>query len=169
MALNLPKDDHAFMEDALKEAAQAAALGEVPIGALIVHQGTVLARAHNYRETWQDPTAHAEVIAIRTAAKKIGSWRLLDTTLYVTLEPCVMCLGAILLARIPRIFFAAWDPKGGACGSVVDFSQQPRLNHQVIVVGGLLQEESRQLLQSFFRTLRADSPNRPAEESEEYF
>jgi len=160
-------DDHSFMQLALAEARNAANLGEVPIGAVIVGAGTVLARSHNYRESWQDPTAHAEMIAIRTAAKHVGSWRLLGTTLYVTLEPCAMCLGAILLARITRIVFAAWDPKGGACGSVVDLSHEPRLNHQVTVLGGLLQEESRQLLQSFFRVLRANAPDRPVEEQEE--
>ena len=107
------------MQLALEEASRAIALDEVPIAALLVHEGKVLARSHNHREVWQDPTAHAEMLVIREAAKLLGSWRLIDTTLYVTLEPCAMCLGAIILARIPRIVFGAKDPKAGACGSVL--------------------------------------------------
>jgi len=113
------------MRMALEEAGRARELGEVPIGALVVQGDRILAHTHNYRELWQDPTAHAEIIAIRTAATALGSWRLLDTTLYVTLEPCVMCIGAIILARIPRLVFGARDPKAGACGSVLDLSSEP--------------------------------------------
>ena len=149
------EEDLTFMRMALEEAARAPVVGEVPIAALIVHDGQVLAQTHNYRELWQDPTAHAEVIAIRTAAAALGTWRLTDTTLYVTVEPCAMCIGAIILARIPRVVFGAWDPKGGACGSVFDLTNEPHLNHRIEIVGGLLEEESQALLQQFFRQLRA--------------
>ncbi len=148
--------DSAFMHAALDEAAKAAAIGEVPIAALLVHNRAVLACSHNYRETWQDPTAHAEIIVVREAAKALGSWRLTDTTLYVTVEPCAMCLGAIILARIPRVVFGAYDPKAGACGSVLDFTNEPQLNHRVEIVAGLLERESQTLLQSFFRQLRME-------------
>lgn len=142
------------MRVALEEAARATAIGEVPIAALVVQGDRILAQTHNYRELWQDPTAHAEIIAIRAAATSLGSWRLLDTTLYVTLEPCTMCIGAIILARIPRIVFGARDPKAGACGSVFDLSSEPKLNHRVSVTGGVLEQESQALLQKFFRELR---------------
>ncbi len=151
-------DDLPFMHLALDEAARAVALGEVPIAALLVRHGSILACSHNFRETWQDPTAHAELIVVREAAKSLGTWRLTETTLYVTLEPCAMCLGAVILARIPRIVFGAYDPKAGACGSVLDFRRHERLNHQVETVGGLLEPESRALLQQFFRTLRTEDP-----------
>ncbi len=149
------EEDLTFMRMALEEAARAPVVGEVPIAALIVHDGQVLAQTHNYRELWQDPTAHAEVIAIRAAAAALGTWRLTGTTLYVTVEPCAMCIGAIILARIPRVVFGAWDPKGGACGSVFDLTNEPHLNHRIEIVGGLLEEESQALLQQFFRQLRA--------------
>ncbi len=156
----MPSDeqDQAFMRMALEEAARARELGEVPIGALVVRGDRILAHTHNYRELWQDPTAHAEIIAIRTAATALGSWRLLDTTLYVTLEPCAMCIGAIILARIPRLVFGARDPKAGACGSVLDLSSEPKLNHRVSVTGGVLEQESQALLQKFFRALREGPP-----------
>jgi tRNA(adenine34) deaminase len=143
-----------FMRMALEEASRAPAVGEVPIAALIVQNSQVLAQTHNYRELWQDPTAHAEVIAIRAAAIALGTWRLTDTTLYVTVEPCSMCIGAIILARISRVVFGAWDPKAGACGSVFDFTNEPRLNHRVEILGGLLEQESQALIQQFFRQLR---------------
>lgn len=146
--------DLTFMRMALDEAARAPAVGEVPIAALIVQDSHVLAQSHNYRELWQDPTAHAEVIAIRAAAVALGTWRLTDTTLYVTVEPCAMCIGAIILARIPRVVFGARDPKAGACGSVLDFTNEPRLNHRIEVLGGLLEQESQALIQQFFRQLR---------------
>ena len=149
------EEDLTFMRMALEEAARAPVVGEVPIAALIVQDGQVLAQTHNYRELWQDPTAHAEVIAIRAAAAALGTWRLTGTTLYVTVEPCAMCIGAIILARIPRVVFGAWDPKGGACGSVFNLTNEPRLNHHIEIVGGLLEEESQALLQQFFRQLRA--------------
>ena len=156
----VPTDEHnqdlAFMRTALEEAARAPAIGEVPIAAVIVRGSQILAQAHNCRELWQDPTAHAEMIVIREAAKALGSWRLIDTTLYVTLEPCAMCLGAIILARIPRVVFGARDPKAGACGSVMDFTNESRLNHRVEVVGGILEEESQALLKQFFQQLRTE-------------
>lgn len=154
----LDEQDQAFMRVALEEAARATALGEVPIAALVVQGDRILAQTHNYRELWQDPTAHAEIIAIRAAATALGSWRLLDTTLYVTLEPCTMCIGAIILARIPRIVFGAWDPKAGACGSVFNLPSEPKLNHRVSVTGGVLEQESQALLQKFFRELRETPP-----------
>jgi tRNA(adenine34) deaminase len=146
--------DVTFMRAAIEEAARAPTITEVPIAALLVHNGVILTRSHNYRESWQDPTAHAEMIVIREAAKALRSWRLIDTTLYVTLEPCAMCLGAIILARIPRVVFGARDPKAGACGSVMDFTNESRLNHRVEVMGGVLEEESQALLKQFFRRLR---------------
>ena len=149
--------DTQWMHVALEEAAQAPALGEIPIGAIIIRAGQILGKAHNYREVSQDPTAHAEIVAIRAAASALGSWRLSDTTLYVTVEPCAMCLGAIILARIPRVVFGARDPKAGACGSVFNLPAEPRLNHRVAVTGGVLEQESQALIQKFFKDLRKDS------------
>lgn len=152
---DIANDDDRFMREALAESVAAAALGEVPIGAVLVHEGIVLARAHNLRESRQDPTAHAELVAIRDAAAALGSWRLLNCTLYVTLEPCAMCAGAIVLARIPRLVFGALDPKAGACRSLFTLTQDPRLNHRVEVEAEVLAEDSQRLLQDFFRKLRA--------------
>ena len=154
MAGNEYAQDLTFMRMALDEAAQAPALGEIPIAALIVHGNQVLAQAHNYRELWQDPTAHAEVIAIRAAAAALGTWRLIDTTLYVTVEPCSMCIGAIILARVSRVVFGARDPKAGACGSLFDLPSEPQLNHRVAVTGGVLEQECQALIQKFFKDLR---------------
>jgi tRNA(adenine34) deaminase len=142
------------MRMALEEAAKASEVGEVPIAALIVQDSRVLAQTHNYRELWQDPTAHAEIIAIRAAATALGTWRLTDTTLYVTLEPCAMCIGAIILARVSRVVFGAWDPKAGACGSLFNLPAEPRLNHRVTVTSGILEQESQALIQKFFKELR---------------
>ncbi len=142
------------MQQALAEADIAESLGEVPIGAVIVLDGQIIGRGHNLRETSQDPTTHAEVIAIRQAAKQLGSWRLLDCTLYVTLEPCVMCMGAIILARIPQLVFGCRDPKAGAVGSIYNFSEDERFNHQVKVREGILQQECSAQLSHFFRQLR---------------
>lgn len=150
--------DLTFMRMALEEAARAPAVGEVPIAALIIQDSQILAQAHNRRELWQDPTAHAEVIAIRAAATTLGTWRLTDTTLYVTVEPCAMCIGAIILARIPRVVFGAWDPKAGACGSLFDLPSEPKLNHRVAVTGGVLDQESQALIQKFFKKLREAPP-----------
>jgi tRNA(adenine34) deaminase len=158
----VPGDEHAqdlvFMRMALKEAARAFAVGEVPIAALIVQAGQVLSQTHNYRELWQDPTAHAEVIAIRSAATALGTWRLTDTTLYVTVEPCLMCIGAIILARVSRVVFGAWDSKAGACGSVFNLPSEAKLNHQVVVTSGVLEQESQALIQKFFKKLREAPP-----------
>ena len=143
------------MQAALDEASVAMALGEVPIGAVITCNGEIIGRGHNLRETSNDPTTHAEMVAIRQAAEHIGHWRLLDTTLYVTLEPCVMCMGAIILARIPRLVYACRDPRAGAVGSIYDFSRDERFNHKVDVTEGVHGEECSQLLSGFFQQLRA--------------
>ena len=150
--------DEAFMRAALEEAARAPTVGEVPIAAVVVRGDQILAQAHNCRELWQDPTAHAEVIAIRAAATTLGTWRLTEATLYVTVEPCSMCIGAIILARIPRVVFGAWDLKAGACGSVFDLPSEPKLNHRVTVTGGVLEQESQALIQKFFKQLREAPP-----------
>ena len=139
-----------YMRQALAEAVKAREAGEVPIGAVVVLKGQVISAGHNLKETLQDPTAHAEIIAIREAASKLHSWRLEETDLYVTIEPCPMCMGAILQARIRRVIFGAFDPKAGAAGSVVDLSMCRQLNHQVEVMDGVLGDECRQLLQDFF-------------------
>ena len=154
-----PSDDldYRFMQQALTLARAAPLIGEVPIAALLVRDGLVIAEAHNRRETQQDPTAHAELMVIQAGAKQTKSWRLTGTTLYVTLEPCAMCIGAIVLARIPRLVFGATDPKAGACGSIMNIPLEPRLNHRVEVIGGLCAEESQRLLQEFFRQLRKDA------------
>jgi tRNA(adenine34) deaminase len=149
-------DDAHWMRLALAEAEAAARQGEVPVGAVIVRGGSeVVARGHNLTHTLGDPTTHAEMVAIRRAAQATGHWRLLDCTLYVTLEPCAMCAGAIVLARIPRLVFAAADPKAGMTGSLENLAQDPRLNHRVELVAGMLAEESGALLRAFFRERRA--------------
>jgi tRNA(adenine34) deaminase len=138
------------MRLALREAERAAAHDDVPIGAVVVKDGEVVGAAGNEREVRADPTAHAEVLALREAAAQLGGWRLPDSVLYVTLEPCTMCAGAIVLARVPRVVYGAADPKAGAAGSVLDILGEPRLNHRPRVDGGLLAEESAALLSSFF-------------------
>jgi len=143
------------MQAAIIEAERARQKGEVPIGAVIVSDGRVIGRGHNLRETSNDPTTHAELVAIRQAAATTGHWRLLDTTLYVTLEPCVMCMGAIILARIPRLVFACRDPRAGAVGSIYDFSRDDRFNHRVEVTEGVLAEQCSAMLSDFFQELRA--------------
>ena len=148
-------DDATYMREAIAEAQRARAKGEVPIGAVLVHQGQIIGRGHNLRETSNDPTSHAEMVAIRQAAAAIGHWRLLETTLYVTLEPCVMCMGAIILARIPRLVYACRDPRAGAVGSIYDFASDERFNHQVDVTEGVLVAECIALLSGFFQELRA--------------
>ena len=146
--------DHYFMRLALREAERASEHEDVPIGAVLVHAGEVVAAAHNERELRQDPTAHAEIVVLREAARAAGTWRLLETVLYVTLEPCAMCAGAIVLARVPRVVYGARDPKAGACGSVLDVLGEPRLNHRPEVAGGLLEEDCGELLSEFFATRR---------------
>ncbi len=143
-----------MMEVALREGRRAREADEVPIGCCITRHGTVLARAHNQRETLHDPTAHAEMIAITQAAEALGDWRLEDTTLYVTLEPCPMCAGAIVLARIPRVVFGVRDAKAGAVRSLYRLLEDERLNHRVEVVEGIRDDECRALLQGFFRDRR---------------
>ena len=142
------------MRLALREAERALEHDDVPIGAVVVREGEVIGAGHNERELRNDPTAHAEVLALREAAASVGSWRVLDSVLYVTLEPCAMCAGAIVLARVPRVVFATTDPKAGAAGSVMDVLDHPRLNHRPEVVGGLLAEEAAALIVAFFRARR---------------
>lgn len=148
------------MREALKAARRAPAHRDVPVGAVVVKDGEVLARARNRREADRDPTAHAEVIAIRRAARKLGSWRLDGCTLYVTLEPCAMCAGAIVLSRIPRLVYGAEDPKAGFVGSLGDLCRDPRLNHRVHVTEEVLAAECGELLKAFFREKRAAARKR---------
>ena len=142
------------MRLALEEAAAAEEHGDVPIGAVVIAHGEVIARRHNERELTKDPTAHAEILALRDAARVLGSWRLTDTTLVVTLEPCPMCAGALVLGRVERLVFGAADPKAGAAGSVYNLCADPRLNHELTVVDGLLEAEAAGLLSSFFAARR---------------
>ena len=147
--------DEAFMRRALAEAELAREHDDVPIGAVVVRGDEVIGTGHNERELLQDPTAHAEVLALREASAAVGSWRVLDATLYVTLEPCAMCAGAIVLSRIPRVVYAATDPKAGAAGSVMDVLDHAALNHRPEVLGGLLADEAGAMIVEFFRTRRA--------------
>ena len=153
MLLTPPSDDD-FMRLALAEAERAAAAGEVPIGAVIVHDGRVIGRGRNACERLNDATAHAELVAITAAGSALGDWRLEDCTLYVTLEPCPMCLGACLNARVKRVVYGAREPKSGACGSVVDLAAPPGYNHAVAVTGGVLADLAGGLMREFFRDLR---------------
>ena len=146
--------DRGYMQQALALARKAAELGEVPIGAVVVQQDQIIAGAHNRRELDQDPTAHAELLAIRQAAARLGSWRLVGCTVYVTLEPCSMCAGAMILARIERCVYGAVDPKGGFLGTLADLSHHPGLNHRFEVVPGVLADASAQQLKEFFSRLR---------------
>lgn len=146
--------DRLFMKQALEEAQQVAVLGEVPIGAVLVYEGKIIARAHNLRETTQNATTHAELLVIQEACKKIGSWRLEDTTLYVTLEPCPMCAGAILQSRVPRVVYGARDQKAGCVDSLYHLLNDERFNHECDVTEGILAEECGQILTDFFKALR---------------
>jgi len=148
-------NDERYMRAALHEAEAALEKDEVPIGAVIVHNGRIIGRGHNQRESLRDPTAHAEILAITAAASAVGDWRLEGCTMYVTLEPCVMCAGAIVLARIPRLVFGARDPKAGACVSLYQVTEDPRLNHRVSIAEGVLAEECGDLLRQFFAAQRA--------------
>jgi tRNA(adenine34) deaminase len=148
-----PRDEY-FMRLALREAEAALDRGDVPIGAVVVRAGEVIGAGHNERELRQDPTAHAEILALREASRSLGSWRVLDAVLYVTLEPCAMCAGAVVLARVPRVVYGTADPKAGAAGSVLDVLAQPRLNHRPAVAGGLLAAECAALLTGFFGSRR---------------
>ena len=147
-------DDERFMWLALAEAERALGHDDVPVGAVLVHAGEVVGAGHNERELRQDPSAHAEMLALQAGARALGSWRLLDTVLYVTLEPCAMCAGAIVLGRIPRVVYGTADPKAGAAGSVLDVLAEPRLNHRPAVEGGLLADECAGLLRAFFAARR---------------
>jgi tRNA(adenine34) deaminase len=153
--------DVQWMHAALAEARLALEHGDVPVGAVVVQNGAVIAAGHNERERRQDPTAHAELLALQRAAKATGHWRLLDTTMYVTLEPCAMCAGALVLARVPRVVFGTADPKAGAAGSVVNLLAQPELNHRPAVEGGPLADECAALLREFFAARRGPPPTLP--------
>ena len=159
MTLGVPDSlealDRHFMQIAIDEARKALRSADVPVGAVVVRDGRVIGRGHNQREQLEDPTAHAEMIAITAAAAAVGHWRLENCTLYVTLEPCAMCAGAIVLARIPRIVFGAWDEKAGACGSLFTITNDPRLNHRAESVGGVMAAPCAELLRDFFRERRA--------------
>lgn len=146
--------DHIWMEAAIRLARAAAVREEVPIGAIIVHEGRVIAEANNETIARGDPTAHAELLAIRKALEAVGEDRLLEATLYVTLEPCALCAGAIVLSKVGRVVFGAWDPRAGMAGSVHDLLRHPRLNHRPEVYGGVLEEECGETLKQFFRARR---------------
>ncbi|SDZ67109.1 tRNA(adenine34) deaminase [Evansella caseinilytica] len=147
-------DDENFMKEAIREAEKALEMKEVPIGAVIVKDGEIIARGHNLREHDQQAAAHAELIAIQEACRKLGSWRLDECTLYVTLEPCPMCAGAIVQSRLKRVVFAASDPKAGCCGSIMNLLDEPRFNHRVPLTSGVLENECAGLLKDFFKQLR---------------
>ena len=164
----LVRDDDAGVRAALREARESLRKDEVPVGCVIVHDGVVVGRGHNQVESLQDATAHAEILAIGAASNALGSWRLHECTLYVTLEPCSMCAGAIVLARLGRVVYGAPDPKAGACGSVLDVLGERRLNHRAELTAGVLAEECGELLREFFRQRRkaaqrlADADDAPA-------
>ena len=148
------EEDQKWMREAITEASKAEALREVPIGAVIVKDGQIIGRGYNLRETSHDPTAHAEIIALREASAALGAWRLLDCTLYVTLEPCPMCAGAIIQSRVKRVVYGTIDPKAGCAGTLMNLLQEPRFNHETELSTGVLQEECASLLTTFFRRLR---------------
>jgi len=150
--MNSPED---YMAIALEAAREAERRGDIPVGCVIVHDGRVIATSHNRRELDQDPLAHAEVLALRAAADALGSWRLEDAALYVTLEPCPMCAGAIILSRVAEVYYGASDPKGGCCGSLMNLLTDTRFNHQPALHGGILADECGALLSNFFRQIRA--------------
>jgi len=151
------KEHERWMREALAEAARTLTAGDVPVGAVAVYDGQVVGRGHNRKEAARDPTAHAEMLALQEAARMLGGWRLPGVTLYSTLEPCPMCAGAMVQARLPCLVYAADDPKAGAAGSVMDLLNHDRLNHRVTVVRGILAQEARDLLQAFFKGLRDGS------------
>lgn len=155
----LNKNDEYYMSLALKEAEAAASEDEVPVGAVIVYQERVIGRAHNQREKLRDPTAHAEMVAVTQAAAYLQNWRLTDCAIYVTIEPCAMCAGALVLARMERIVYGVPDPKGGACGSVFNIVDEPRLNHRIQVTRGVLAAECSRVLSDFFKRRRAEQKN----------
>ena len=146
--------DYHFMNEAIKEAIKAMDIGEVPIGAVVVKDNNIIARAHNLRETLKDPTAHAEILAIKEASNVLGGWRLIGCTLYITLEPCQMCSGAIIQSRIEQVVYGTKDPKAGCAGSICNLLQDERFNHQVKITRGILENEAAELLKNFFQELR---------------
>ncbi len=164
---NMNKSVDIYMAEAIAEAKKAAAAGEVPVGAVIVRGGEIIARGYNRTETEKDPTVHAEMIAIREAAKALGGWRLPGCTMYVTLEPCSMCAGAIVWARLEKLVIGAMDPKAGACGSVFNIPQEERLNHCTEIETGCMEEECAGLLKEFFRNLRGRKHKEQPEETKE--
>jgi tRNA(adenine34) deaminase len=151
-------EDEKWMRQALAEAKLALKKDEVPVGAVVVYEDRIIGRGHNQVESLKDPTAHAEIIAVGAAAGYLDSWRLSGASLYVTLEPCAMCAGALVLGRVDRLVFGTKDPKTGACGSLFNIVQDPRLNHQIQVVSSVLEEECNRLLQAFFEKLRRKNP-----------
>lgn len=151
----ITEEDKKWMAEAIAEAHKAEAIGEVPIGAVIVKDGAVIGRGHNLRETLHDPTAHAEMVAIKDASKQLEAWRLLGCTLYVTLEPCPMCAGAIVQSRLQKVVYGTIDPKAGCAGTLMNLLQEPRFNHETALVSGVLQEECAALLTGFFSRLRS--------------
>jgi tRNA(adenine34) deaminase len=155
--MEFSRQDHEFMERALSLALKAQEMGEVPVGAVVVHDGKVVGEAANRRETQASPIAHAEILAIEEASKKLGAWRLLDTTLYVTLEPCLMCSGAIINSRIPRVVFATTDPKAGAVISLFQTLSDTRLNHRPTVMHGLMADRASGMLKAFFQKRRMEN------------
>lgn len=156
MSLELDPEavDRRYMQQALELASRALESADVPVGALVVREGRVIGRGYNQREALQDPTAHAEILALTAAAEAVGHWRLTGCTLYVTLEPCPMCAGAVVNARLGRVVFGAYDPKAGACGSLFELTQDPRLNHRAETVGGVLADAAAEQLRAFFRHRR---------------
>ncbi|OUM85406.1 MAG: tRNA-specific adenosine deaminase [Bacillus thermozeamaize] len=150
-------EDRRWMREAILEAEKAASIGEVPIGAVIVRDGVIVGRGHNLRETGKDPTAHAEILALRQASSTLGGWRLPRAVMYVTLEPCPMCAGALVQARVERLVFGARDPKAGCAGTLLNLVQFPSFNHQLQVTEGVLSDECSELLRRFFRQLRQKS------------
>ncbi len=156
MTFGLHQDeiDRRYMQEAIELARRALDEEDVPVGALVVHRERVIGRGYNQREKLQDPTAHAEMLALTAAAAHIGHWRLEDCTLYVTLEPCPMCAGALILSRVPRLVYGASDPKTGACGSLFEINRDPRLNHQIETTAGVMAEPCAELLRAFFRRRR---------------
>lgn len=153
MEKNLNQDEY-WMQEALKEAEKALKKKEVPVGAVVVYQNKIIGRGHNQVETLNDATAHAEILAIGAASNYLNSWRLNDSTIYVTVEPCIMCAGAIILSRLDKLVFGTLDPKAGACGSLYNLTQDIRLNHQVEIVSGVLEEQCKAILTAFFERLR---------------
>jgi len=148
------QNDEKWMQEAIAEALKAEQIGEVPIGAVIVKDNEIIGRGYNLRETRLDPTAHAEMVAIRNACEQLEAWRLLDCTLYVTLEPCPMCAGAIVQSRVKRVVYGTSDPKAGCAGTLMNLLQEPRFNHETELTSGILQQECASLLTQFFRKLR---------------